>query len=476
MDNRPIHILLIEDNRGYATVVHEMLARVMDIPYQFKHAERLTTGLKHLEKNETDVVLLDLGLPDSKGLDTFTKVYDYTPKVPIIVLTVNHNDALAVEAIKAGAQDYLVKGQFEGQVLGRAIQFAIERNRVEESLKGENVFLRYILDSPSPISVMYTDIERNILYWNEGAERMFGYKAEEVVGRQKIDILYPDDTTHKAVEDMRLSMLERKEEVDCEIREVTKDGRKIWVNLICVPRFDEKGNVIGILGIGEDITERRQTKQELQESFEKLQKTLDAMVNALASTVTIRDPYTANHQKQVTQLACAIAEEMGLTEQQVDWIRMAASVHDIGKINVPIEFLSKPGSLSHVEYDMVKTHPHVGYEILKTIEFPWTMVQAVLQHHERLDGSGYPQGLKGDEIILEARILGVADVVDAISSHRPYRAAFDIDKALEEIEKNKGTLYDTDVVDACLKLLKEKGFRLNNREVQAAISWGTILS
>jgi len=138
---------------------------------------------------------------------------------------------------------------------------------------------------------------------------------------------------------------------------------------------------------------------------------------------------------------------------------MAASVHDIGKINVPIEFLSKPGSLSHIEYDMVKTHPHVGYEILKTIEFPWTMVQAVLQHHERMNGSGYPQGFAGDEIILEARILGVADVIDAISSHRPYRAAFDIDKALEEIEKNKGTLYDTDAVDACLKLFKEKGFR-----------------
>jgi putative nucleotidyltransferase with HDIG domain len=196
----------------------------------------------------------------------------------------------------------------------------------------------------------------------------------------------------------------------------------------------------------------------------------------LASTVTIRDPYTANHQKQVTQLACAIAEEMGLTEQQVDWIRMAASVHDIGKINVPIEFLSKPGSLSHIEYDMVKTHPQVGYEILKTIEFPWTMVQTVLQHHERLDGSGYPQGLKGDEIIIEARILGVADVVDAISSHRPYRAAFDIDKALEEIENNKGTLYDTDVVDACLKLLKEKDFRLKNSEVQAAVSWDTVSS
>jgi PAS domain S-box-containing protein/putative nucleotidyltransferase with HDIG domain len=475
MDNRLINILLIEDNRGYATVVQEMLARVMDIPYQFKYAERLSTGLKYLEKNGTDVVLLDLGLPDSKGLDTFTKVYDHTAKVPIIVLTANHNDVLAVEAIKAGAQDYLVKGQFEGQVLGRAIQFAIERNRVEEALKGENVFLRHILDSPSPISVMYTDMERNILYWNKGAERMFGYKAEEVVGRQKIDILYPDDTTQNAVEDMRLSILERKEEVDREIREVTKDGRKIWVNLICVPRFDEKGNVIGILGIGEDITERRQTKQELQQSFEKLQKTLDAMVNALASTVTIRDPYTATHQKQVTRLACAIAEEMGLTEQQIDWIRMAASVHDIGKINVPIEFLSKPGSLSHVEYDMVKTHPHVGYEILKTVEFPWTMVQAVLQHHERLDGSGYPQGLKGDEIILEARILGVADVVDAISSHRPYRAAFDIDKALEEIEKNKGTLYDTDVVNACLKLLK-KGFKFNSKEVQAAVSLGTMLS
>jgi PAS domain S-box-containing protein/putative nucleotidyltransferase with HDIG domain len=458
MDDRPIHILLVEDNRGYAGVIQEMLARVMDIPYKFKHADRLSTGLKSLETNGTDVVLLDLGLPDSTGLDTFARVYEHTPRVPIIVLTVNHNDALAVEAIKAGAQDYLVKGQFESQILGRAIRFAIERHRVEETFKGENVFLRYILDSPSPISVMYTDMERNILYWNKGAERMFGYKAEEVVSRQKIDILYPDDTTHNAVEDVRLSMLESKEEVECEIKEVTKDGRKIWVNLICAPRFDEAGNVIGILGIGEDISERRQTKQELQESFEKLHKTMDAMVNALASTVTIRDPYTANHQKKVTQLACAIAEEMGLTDQQVEWIRMAASVHDIGKINVPIEFLSKPGSLNDIEYDMVKTHPHVGYEILKMIEFPWTMVQAVLQHHERMDGSGYPQGLKGDEILLEARILGVADVVDAISSHRPYRAAFDIEKALEEIEKNKGIFYDSHVVDACLKLFKEKGF------------------
>ena len=235
MDDRPIHILLVEDNRGYAGVIQEMLARVMDIPYKFKHADRLSTGLKSLETNGTDVVLLDLGLPDSTGLDTFARVYEHTPRVPIIVLTVNHNDALAVEAIKAGAQDYLVKGQFESQILGRAIRFAIERHRVEETFKGENVFLRYILDSPSPISVMYTDMERNILYWNKGAERMFGYKAEEVVSRQKIDILYPDDTTHNAVEDVRLSMLESKEEVECEIKEVTRREKDLGELDLCAP-------------------------------------------------------------------------------------------------------------------------------------------------------------------------------------------------------------------------------------------------
>ena len=200
-------------------------------------------------------------------------------------------------------------------------------------------------------------------------------------------------------------------------------------------------------------------KEELRESFEKLQRTFDGTIHALASVVEMRDSYTAGHQQRVATLACAIAQEMGLSEETISGIYMAAIIHDIGKISVPVEILSKPSRLSEVEFNMIKAHSKIGYEILKGIEFARPIAQIVLQHHERMNGSGYPQGLKGNNILLEARIIGVADVVEAISSHRPYRPALGIDKALEEISKNRSVLYEPEIVDACLELFAEKGFR-----------------
>jgi HD-GYP domain-containing protein (c-di-GMP phosphodiesterase class II) len=215
-----------------------------------------------------------------------------------------------------------------------------------------------------------------------------------------------------------------------------------------------------ILSIARDITERKQAEKNLQISYDQLREALIATINTLASTVEIRDPYTAGHQQRATILACAIAEEMGLSEERIEGIRMAGSIHDIGKIEVPAEILSKPGPLTEIQYEMVKIHPRTGHDILKGIKFPWPVAQIVLQHHERMDGSGYPHGVKGEEIMLEARILAVADVVEAISYHRPYRPSRGIDKALEEISQNRGVLYDPDVVDACIKLFVEKGFKL----------------
>jgi putative nucleotidyltransferase with HDIG domain len=173
----------------------------------------------------------------------------------------------------------------------------------------------------------------------------------------------------------------------------------------------------------------------------------------------MRDPYTAGHQWRVTRLACAIAEEMGLPEERIEGIRMAGLIHDIGKMNVPAEILSKPGRLNHIEFDLIKLHPQNGHDVLNgSLEFPWPVAQIVLQHHERMDGSGYPAGLSGEQIILEARILGVADVVEAMASHRPYRPAHSIEDVLQEISQNRNVLYDHEVVDACLKLFTEKGF------------------
>ena len=210
----------------------------------------------------------------------------------------------------------------------------------------------------------------------------------------------------------------------------------------------------------QEIAERKRAEEELQHALKKLRKTLGATIQAMASTVETRDPYTASHQRQVANLARAIATEMGLSKERIEGIHMAAVIHDIGKITVPTDILNKAGELTENEFGIIKCHPKVGYDILKTIEFPWPIAQIILQHHERMDGSGYPQGLSGEEIILEARILAVADVVEAMASFRPYRPAHSLDKALEEISQNKGILYDAEVVDACLRLFTEKGFKL----------------
>ena len=232
-----------------------------------------------------------------------------------------------------------------------------------------------------------------------------------------------------------------------------KDGSIIWISLTMHAVRDEKGQIMYYDGIIEDITNRKQT-------VERIRKALGATVQAIAVTVETRDPYTAGHQRRVADLARAIATEMNLPIDQIDGIRMAAAIHDLGKISVPAEILSKPTKLTNIEFSLIKTHSQSGYDILKDIDFPWPVARIVLEHHERMNGSGYPNGLTGDNILLESRILAVADVVESMASHRPYRPSLGIEAALEEIEKNKGTFYDNAVADACLRLFREKGYQL----------------
>jgi PAS domain S-box-containing protein len=210
--------------------------------------------------------------------------------------------------------------------------------------------------------------------------------------------------------------------------------------------------------LGEGIT-RLKIEEELKLSYQKLQKAIKSTIQAIALILEKRDPYTAGHQKRMTKLACAIAEEISLPKDKIEGLYIAGVIHDIGKINVPTEILSKPGRLSEIELSLIQTHPQVGSDILKEMELPGEVSAIVLQHHERMDGSGYPSGLSGEVILLEARILAVADVVEAMASHRPYRPALGLDKALEEITQNRGILYDPEVVDTCLKLFKKKGFK-----------------
>ncbi len=210
----------------------------------------------------------------------------------------------------------------------------------------------------------------------------------------------------------------------------------------------------------QEITERNRAEVQLRGSYEKLQRALKDTIFAIAKIVEMRDLYTAGHQQRVSRLAREIAKEMNLSEEQINGVHMAAVVHDVGKIATPGEILNKPGPLTGAEFAMVETHPQVGYNILSEIQFPWPIALIVLQHHERMDGSGYPQGLRREDIVVEARIMGVADAIETMASHRPYRPALGIERALEEILNNRGKLYDAEVVDACLKLFREKGFTL----------------
>ncbi len=232
-----------------------------------------------------------------------------------------------------------------------------------------------------------------------------------------------------------------------------------WLDVHTFPWLSKTtGKMKGVIEYIQDITYRVEAEKAIAGSLKKLRKTLNGTVKALANTVGRKDPYTAGHQERVVKLACAIAKELGTEPDFIEGMRVMGFLHDLGKIAIPGEILSKPSTLSPYEFNLIKVHPQAGYDILKDIDFPWPVALAVLQHHERLNGSGYPHGLSERDIILEARILAVADVVEAISSHRPYRPALGMDIALTEISEKRGILYDPEVVNACLRVIGEQNF------------------
>ena len=306
-----------------------------------------------------------------------------------------------------------------------------------------------------PIAVIGLQ-NRVINFANNAVRPVFGWRPEDLIGKST-RVLYRSDREFEKIAQDFYPVLEQErvffEEFPCR----RKDGKEI-ICLVTASRIGEYLKNRSIVATYEDITERKKAEADLKKSFARLQRSMEDTIQTIAMIVETRDPYTAGHQRRVDLLACAIAREMGLPQERIEGIHTASVIHDIGKIYIPAEMLSKPGHLTEIEYDIMKTHPQVSYDILKRIEFPWPVANIVYQHHERFNGSGYPRGLKGEEILLEARILAVADVFESMASHRPYRPTVGTDKAIEEISKNRGILYDPDVADACLGVLA-KGFK-----------------
>jgi len=332
------------------------------------------------------------------------------------------------------------------------IEIALYKHKMSSMLKESEERYRSVLENVH--DAIYITTPDGLKYANPAFEKLTGYKGKELYSKESnfLSNIHPDD----------FELLEKKAKkkeslLNNELRIVSKDGgvKIVEVNAVNMGKNGEAKQMV----IFRDITRRKKIEEELKESLERLQKTFDKTINALVSALERRDPYTAGHQKRVANLACAIAKEMGLPKSKITGISMAGIIHDIGKIQIPTEILIKPVHLSDIELVMIKTHPQVGFDILKEIEFPNPVAKIILQHHERADGSGYPGGLLEKKILLEAKILAVADVIEAMSSHRPYRPALGIGSALEGITKYQGSIYDSKVVEECLKLFYEKKFK-----------------
>jgi PAS domain S-box-containing protein/putative nucleotidyltransferase with HDIG domain len=340
-----------------------------------------------------------------------------------------------------------------------AIVDITERRKAEEDLRRMNVFLDSIIENIPNMIFLKDAGELRFIRFNRAGEDLLGYSRGDLLEKNDYDFFPKEQAEFFTKKDREVLFGKVVADIPEEPIQTRNKGERI-LHTKKVPILDAKGEPEYLLGISEDITERKKTEDMLRQTLESLKRAVGVTIQVMVSAVEARDPYTSGHQIRVADLACAIATEMKLSRDQIEAIRLAASIHDIGKLSIPAEILSRTTKLTDIEFSMIKEHPKTGYEILKDVESPWRLAEIVYQHHERMNGSGYPRNLKGDGILIEARILAVADVVEAMSSHRPYRPSLGSDVAMKEIENKRGILYDIDVADACLRLFRENGYRL----------------
>jgi PAS domain S-box-containing protein len=332
-----------------------------------------------------------------------------------------------------------------------------DRKRAEKALRESGERYRTLFDEVQD-GICLADAKTGLIIdCNQALAALVCREREELIGQPQT-ILHPPQDDKTAFSPTFTQHLADKEGQILETQIVTKTGeiREVEIKAIFL---DIQGRKL-LQGLFHDITKRKKAAEELQRTLESLRKAFGATIQVMVSAVEARDPYTSGHQIRSADIARSIAMEMGLPQEKIDGIRMAGSIHDIGKLSIPAEILSKPTKLTELEFSLIKEHAQKGYEMLTDVESPWPLAQIVYQHHERMNGSGYPRNLKGEEMLIEARILAVADVVEAMASYRPYRPALGIDAALEEIEKNRGLLYDGPAVDACLRVFREKGYQI----------------
>ena len=469
-------ILIVDDEKSIRSVLCEMLELN---GYKCSLAASAMEAREILKKDDFNLVLSDINMPEESGLDFVRNALIEYPDVAAIMVTAMGDPMIADVALKIGVYDYITK-PFELNAVLISVANALKRRNLEidnrsyqktlekmvaiqtAALQESETRLRSIFEAAEHVSFIMidqVDDKGSIIEFSRGAERILGYNREEVMGQSANILKLPDNILKPSGIDGKTVNQDRG--FSRELVMTKSSGEELPALSTIYPMLDSSGSLVATLVVSIDVSDRIKAEKKTQTSMRQLQKALEGSIHAMALAVEMRDPYTSGHQQRVADLARAIAKKMGLSEEKIAGVLMAGIIHDLGKIAIPAEILSKPGVITKTEFELIKSHVRVGYDILKNIEFPWPIADIVLQHHERLDGSGYPTGLSGNQIILEARILSVADVTEAMASHRPYRPSLGINVALEEIEKNKGVLYDSDVVTTCLKVFHEEGYKFS---------------
>jgi len=438
-----IKILIVEDESLVARDIESMAGSL-----GYEVCGVASTGEQATEmasRHRPDLMLMDVIIKGRlDGISAAEEIWEAF-HIPVIYVTAYADEITLKRAKITEAFGYILK-PFDERELKIAIEMAFYKSRMDMRLREREEWLSALVKSIGE-GVIATDQKGLITFMNPLAEKLTGWRYDEALRQPLREVFSTAEDQDEAGE---LGVLLR-----------AKDGGRFPIEETAMPLTNHHREPSGQVLVFRDISARKQAERELKESWVKLHEALEGTIQAMALTIEIRDPYTAGHQRRVSRLSCAMARELRMPEDQIEGLRVAGDIHDIGKIYVPAEILSKPGQITAIEYGIIKTHPQVGFDILKTIKFPWPVARIVLQHHERMDGSGYPLGLLGDQLLKESRILTVADIVEAMSSHRPYRPARGIDEALAEIIGNRGLFYDAEAVDACVKLFRENRFKFD---------------
>ncbi|WP_319763512.1 HD domain-containing phosphohydrolase [Maridesulfovibrio sp.] len=443
-----MRVMVVEDE---AIVSLDIQGRLKALGYAIAGA--VSSGeeaIRRIEEINPDLILMDIMLEgEMDGIDTVASINN-TYNYPVIYLTAYADSDTLKRAKITEPFGYIIK-PFEDRELSLTIEMALYKHRAESTLNENRRWLKTTFDSIDD-AVITTDRHGKIKSMNKSACILMCSDSTCFYGRN----FHETVNLYESNSSKSIDILSKNDSI---IGDAVLEGPKGMTPVsVNISGIEEKDDVVGKVIVLRDISDLKKSEDALKASLAQLRRTFDETVVSLTAMSEKRDPYTSGHQQRVAELACRIAVKLKLPVEEINSIRIAGILHDVGKISIPAEILSKPTRLTDLEMNLMKTHSEAGYEILKGISFPWPVAQIVLQHHERIDGSGYPNGLSGEDILLEARIISVADVVEAMSSHRPYRAALGLPRAMAEIARGRGISYDPKVVDACTQLIEEDNF------------------